>query len=283
MIASSNLSASSKPNSKRKSSEPTSDAEDPPEAKRIRSTKDGSVTVHEIPDENNLDFQPEVEDDHISVHDSSGDESDATQHQSRSRSEQKKPAKKKQKQGTKQSDVVGEDGLLADINVQPIVQLEIPTDPSADMLHFSGRKFNKPGEDGGGDKSHRTCTICKDFVADVSTNRRHYAKFHKPEYHTWCKTNDFESKLEEDVKARQQEQKANELKKKLLRQLLYVESGQSQGSPTSEFAVSRNTTKNRVSDYSVRSSAQDYKDEGRGSTNAEIAKKQSIIKLKYKT
>ncbi|KAJ7931812.1 hypothetical protein B0H13DRAFT_1593791, partial [Mycena leptocephala] len=56
------------------------------------------------------------------------------------------------------------------------------------------------------------------LVADVSTNRRHYAKFHKPEYHAWCKTNDFESKLEEDVKARQQEQKADELKKKLLKQ-----------------------------------------------------------------
>ncbi|KAJ6538627.1 hypothetical protein B0H10DRAFT_1856843, partial [Mycena sp. CBHHK59/15] len=39
------------------------------------------------------------------------------------------------------------------------------------------------------------------LVADVSTNRRHCAKFHKPEYHAWCKTNDFESKLEEDVKA----------------------------------------------------------------------------------
>ncbi|KAJ6569903.1 hypothetical protein B0H10DRAFT_2354970, partial [Mycena sp. CBHHK59/15] len=58
----------------------------------------------------------------------------------------------------------------------------------------------------------------KDLVADVSTNRRHCAKFHKPEYHAWCKTNDFESKLEEDVKARQQEHKADELKKKLLKQ-----------------------------------------------------------------
>jgi hypothetical protein len=40
----------------------------------------------------------------------------------------------------------------------------------------------------------------------------------QPEYHAWCKTNDFESKLEQDVKARQQEQKADELKKKLLKQ-----------------------------------------------------------------
>ncbi|KAJ7146956.1 hypothetical protein C8R44DRAFT_599361, partial [Mycena epipterygia] len=55
----------------------------------------------------------------------------------------------------------------------------------------------------------------KDLVADVSTHRRHYAKFHKSEYHAWCETNDFESKLGEDVKARQ---KADEHKNKLLKQ-----------------------------------------------------------------
>ncbi|KAJ6573325.1 hypothetical protein B0H10DRAFT_1838579, partial [Mycena sp. CBHHK59/15] len=70
------------------------------------------------------------------------------------------------------------------------------------------------------------------LVADVSTNRRHLQSFTRlkiqlysilklislqPEYHAWCKTNDFESKLEEDVKARQQEH-TDELKKKLLKQ-----------------------------------------------------------------
>jgi hypothetical protein len=151
------------------------------------------------------------------VHDSSGDESDATQRNSRSRSEQKKPAKKhgthpsvslsfmppiclspgpwrqteshyqtgyvvfgfaatsgalnvhssadrrrqKRRSTSPWPDVMGKDGLLADINVQPIVQPGIQTNPSADVLHFSGKKFPKPGKDGGGDKLHRTCTICK--------------------------------------------------------------------------------------------------------------------------
>ncbi|KAF8144960.1 hypothetical protein K438DRAFT_1631002 [Mycena galopus ATCC 62051] len=63
-----------------------------------------------------------------------------------------------------------------------------------------------------------SASASKDLVADVSTNRRHYAKFHKPEYHAWCEKNDFESKLEEDAKARLQAQKAEELKKKILKQ-----------------------------------------------------------------
>ncbi|KAF7346742.1 putative AC transposase [Mycena sanguinolenta] len=114
--------------------------------------------------------------------------------------------------------------MLTDINVQPIIQSEIRTNPSADVLHFSGKTFSKPSKGGGGDKLHRTCTLCdKDLVADVSTNRRHYAKFHKAEdtlieYHAWCKQTDFESKLDEDVKARQQAQRAEELKKKVLKQ-----------------------------------------------------------------
>ncbi|KAJ7454476.1 hypothetical protein FB451DRAFT_1518118 [Mycena latifolia] len=57
-------SASSNPNSKRKSPDPTSDAEDPPDAKRIRSTKDGSVIVHEVPDEDDRDFEPDVDNGH---------------------------------------------------------------------------------------------------------------------------------------------------------------------------------------------------------------------------
>ncbi|KAF8217802.1 hypothetical protein K438DRAFT_1925160 [Mycena galopus ATCC 62051] len=41
-----------------------------------------------VPDKDDLDFQPEAGDDPISVHDSSGDESDATQDKSQSQSEQ---------------------------------------------------------------------------------------------------------------------------------------------------------------------------------------------------
>ncbi|KAJ7436367.1 hypothetical protein B0H11DRAFT_1936719 [Mycena galericulata] len=119
MFASSNSSASSKPNSKRKSSEPTSDAEDPPDTKRIRS-------MHEVPDENNLDFQPEVEDDHISVHDSSGEESDATQHQSRSRS---KARKKETETGASASDMQPGDSAAL------YLALGSPAVPP-DMTHF---------------------------------------------------------------------------------------------------------------------------------------------------
>ncbi|KAJ7090550.1 hypothetical protein C8R44DRAFT_686402, partial [Mycena epipterygia] len=171
--------------------------------------KDGSVTVHEVPDENDPDFQPEVEDDPISVHDSSGDESDATQSQSRSQAEKKNPAKKKQKQ----VDVVGEDGLLADINVQPIVQPRYqPTHQRTCCIslakNFASQAVTRVIEPA-------SYASKKDLVADVSIHRRHYAKFHKPKYHAWCETNDFESKLEEDVKARQ---KADEHKNKLLNQ-----------------------------------------------------------------
>ncbi|KAF7344634.1 putative AC transposase [Mycena venus] len=204
---------------------------------------DGFVTLDEVPDEDDSDFQPEAGNDPISVHDSSSDESDATQCKSLSQSEQKKLTKKhgswwQTESHYKTGYVVfglaatssrlvyisqptggGEDGMLTDINVQPIVQPDIRTNPSADVLHFSGKTFHKRGKDGDSGKLYRTCTICdKDLVADVSTNRRHYAKFHKTEYHAWCKTNDFESKLKEDVEARQKAQKAEELKKKILTQ-----------------------------------------------------------------
>jgi hypothetical protein len=51
--------------------------------------------------------------------------------------------------------------MLADIDVQLLVQPEIRSNPSADVFHFSGKPFSKSGKDGGGDKLHRTCTICK--------------------------------------------------------------------------------------------------------------------------
>ncbi|KAJ6531007.1 hypothetical protein B0H10DRAFT_1861572, partial [Mycena sp. CBHHK59/15] len=60
-------------------------------------------------------------------------------------------------------------------------------------------------------------------VADVSTNRRHYAKFHKPEYHAWCKTNDFESKLEEDKKLLRQETIDPHLREKPARPAPYTD------------------------------------------------------------
>ncbi|KAJ6619650.1 hypothetical protein B0H10DRAFT_1793276, partial [Mycena sp. CBHHK59/15] len=61
------------------------------------------------------------------------------------------------------------------------------------------------------------------LVADVSTNRRHYAKFHKPEYHAWCKTNDFESKLEEDKKLLKQQTIGPHLREKPARPAPYTD------------------------------------------------------------
>ncbi|KAJ7662623.1 hypothetical protein DFH06DRAFT_987339 [Mycena polygramma] len=45
-------------------------------------------------------------------------------------------------------------------------------------------------------------------VYDPSTVRRHLQKYHKPAYHTWAKSNNFESKLSDDVKARADAAKA---------------------------------------------------------------------------
>ncbi|KAJ7824103.1 hypothetical protein B0H14DRAFT_3469621 [Mycena olivaceomarginata] len=151
----SNPPASSKPKSKRKSSEPTNDAEDLPKAKRIRSTTNTSVTLDEVPDENALDFQPKIGDDHIFVNDSSGDESDATQCKTLAiRAEKAREETCKNNGITKQADqrrqkccstsprpdVIGEDGMLADIDVQLLVQPEIRSNPSADVFHFSAPK-----------------------------------------------------------------------------------------------------------------------------------------------
>ncbi|KAJ7305436.1 hypothetical protein DFH08DRAFT_825124 [Mycena albidolilacea] len=110
--------------------------------------------------------------------------------------------RQKRRSTSPRPDVIGEDGMLADIDVQPLVQPEIRSNPSADVFHFSGKPFSKSGKDGGGGSEigNNSASASKDLVTDASTNRRHYAKFHKTEYHAWCEKNDFESKLEEDVK-----------------------------------------------------------------------------------
>ncbi|KAJ7852104.1 hypothetical protein B0H13DRAFT_1643581, partial [Mycena leptocephala] len=39
-------------------------------------------------------------------------------------------------------------------------------------------------------------------ISDLSTNRRHLATYHTPQYHAWTTKNNFESRLEADVKLR---------------------------------------------------------------------------------
>ncbi|KAJ7760273.1 hypothetical protein DFH07DRAFT_740800, partial [Mycena maculata] len=54
-------------------------------------------------------------------------------------------------------------------------------------------------------------------VKDLSTNRRHLGKYHAPQYRRWATKNDFESRLEADVKARKAEAaEANKLEQQTL-------------------------------------------------------------------
>ncbi|KAK7017666.1 putative AC transposase, partial [Favolaschia claudopus] len=111
-------------------------------------------------------------------------------------------AKKKQK--VSDPTELGPDGMLADIDVQPISDTSAPPKlpAAADITHFFGQPFTAKGTSGM-DKLHRKCTICRDRqISDLSTNRRHMEAYHAPEYRTWCKKNDFESKLPADIKAR---------------------------------------------------------------------------------
>ncbi|KAK6995737.1 putative AC transposase [Favolaschia claudopus] len=114
-------------------------------------------------------------------------------------------AKKKQK--VSDPTELGPDGMLADIDVQPISDTSAPPKlpAAADITHFFGKPFTAKGTSGM-DKLHRKCTLCSDRqISDLSTNRRHMEAYHAPEYRKWCKDNTFESKLPADVKARKAE------------------------------------------------------------------------------
>jgi hypothetical protein len=49
----------------------------------------------------------------------------------------------------------------------------------------------------------------KDIAGDVSTVRRHLQAHHKAEYRTWCKNNNFQSMLPDDIKERKEREKNN--------------------------------------------------------------------------
>ncbi|KAJ7181304.1 hypothetical protein C8R43DRAFT_269096 [Mycena crocata] len=118
--------------------------------------------------------------------------------------------------------VLGEDGMLADIEVQPLVAVaESKPDPTADIKKFFGEPLMMKGKRGPELKLHRKCITCGEhLVAEATTNRRHMAK-HADVYRAWCQKSNFESKLEDDISARKKvAADAEEAKAKLHQQTL---------------------------------------------------------------
>ncbi|KAJ7659107.1 hypothetical protein DFH06DRAFT_1130673 [Mycena polygramma] len=122
---------------------------------------------------------------------------------------------------------LGADGMLADIEVQPLTPAtESKSDPTADIKQFFGDPFTAPGR-GNVPKLHRKCKTCgltfdlrDTLISDATTNRRHMAK-HANLYRKWAKKHGFESKLEEDIKSRKKAlADAEEEKAKLHQQTL---------------------------------------------------------------
>ncbi|KAJ7330821.1 hypothetical protein DFH08DRAFT_940146 [Mycena albidolilacea] len=84
--------------------------------------------------------------------------------------------------------VHGEDGMLADIEVQPLVAVaESKSDPTADIKKFFGAPSMMKGKRSPALKLHRKCITCGPYfgsipscseylVAEITTNRRHMAK-----------------------------------------------------------------------------------------------------------
>ncbi|KAJ7929644.1 hypothetical protein B0H13DRAFT_1859380 [Mycena leptocephala] len=96
------------------------------------------------------------------------------------------------------------DDMSVDVDVQTIAGTsEAPKLPAAaDGNHFFSAPFTTTGARGV-DKLHRTCKLCKDrTISDLSTNRRHLTTYHTPQYHACTTKNNFESRLEADVKPR---------------------------------------------------------------------------------
>ncbi|KZV95290.1 hypothetical protein EXIGLDRAFT_707554 [Exidia glandulosa HHB12029] len=82
--------------------------------------------------------------------------------------------------------------------------------------HFSGLRHAMTM---GTKRRVRDCNICKQrgrtdatLVSDVTTLRRHMEAKHKDVYLTWCRKNDFESKLPRDVQRRKSARAAAEAK-----------------------------------------------------------------------
>ncbi|KAJ7314467.1 hypothetical protein DFH08DRAFT_972868 [Mycena albidolilacea] len=83
--------------------------------------------------------------------------------------------------------VHGEDGMLADIEVQPLVAVaESKSDPTADIKKFFGAPSMRKGKRSPALKLHRKCITCGEYlVAEITTNRRHMAK-HASSFVLWA-------------------------------------------------------------------------------------------------
>ncbi|KAJ7731335.1 hypothetical protein DFH07DRAFT_992045 [Mycena maculata] len=186
-------------NSKRAASNTMSDVEEAP-TKRKKSQK---ATVEDADDEDN-EFPDRLNADKVytvpSSDEESGSDDDAPAKQPSSKSGSSKRVVKdasqrraKKPQLLKRSDptTVGADGMLADID--PFIVTWVK----------------------GLDKLHRKCNLCGErTVKDLS---RHLGKYHAPQYHRWATKNDFESRLEANVKARKAEAaEANKLEQQTL-------------------------------------------------------------------
>ncbi|KAF7324268.1 putative AC transposase [Mycena sanguinolenta] len=204
--AASPISMSSLSTSKRMNDAGSDSDEAPP---KKRATRNGTASVEDV----NEVFQPHET---IDVDDSSGENSasDSESHASKKPSTKSGSSKRVVKDASrrratkKRSDptALGADGMLADINVQPIPETSITTKlhPAADVNHFFSAPFTAIGVRGV-DKLHRTCKLCNDrTIADLSTNRRHLGKYHADAYRKWASDHDFESRLEADVKVRKE-------------------------------------------------------------------------------
>ncbi|KAF8214358.1 hypothetical protein K438DRAFT_1956438 [Mycena galopus ATCC 62051] len=171
---------------------------------QIRATTHGSVTVEDIDDDDDDDDyegDPSVQPNSTNKRkacDESSDESSEDEASSvpgpggkANRVTKKRKKRCKTSAPTTSSDpiavdpiAVDSDGLLIDVDVQPIETPNTPLCATADVNHFTaGQPFLKPGRKGA-DKLHRTCSLCNAVtVTDSSTFRRHLQKFHKPNYH----------------------------------------------------------------------------------------------------
>ncbi|KAK7686048.1 hypothetical protein QCA50_010860 [Cerrena zonata] len=107
-----------------------------------------------------------------------------------------------QKTTDTQRDPIDKDGFLKDINVQSITQ-EKPAvhfrQKTCDTDHFFGPQV--------GTQQRQHCKVngcISSFIPEVTTLRRHMESRHKAIYYEWCRTNEFQSMLPRDVKARKE-------------------------------------------------------------------------------
>ncbi|KAJ7475597.1 hypothetical protein B0H11DRAFT_2427266 [Mycena galericulata] len=189
--------------SKRGASAAVSDNEDYMPPRKIRTTRNGTVSVEDSEDSDDEDEDMpsptsskcwvsdvllESKNDTVIISDDESDDGISStkaggkkgKKPNRVTKEADRRRAKRAKTRIPASDptVLGEDNMLADINVPPLVDPgEAKLDPTADIKQFFGAPFQTKGKRGPELKAHRKCKICGDvIIADASTNRRHMAK-----------------------------------------------------------------------------------------------------------